>query len=164
MNFIKMNKYHFLLVVVVFIVNTAFSQNEKQQKMELLNFMVGEWIGASKIYEDGTVTRQGPAYQKISYDLDKTILVIELNSELLQLHTIIYYDEKDATFYYYPFSKRGVSRYPAEYRDGRLIVSSSENKRFIFSRTPDGGFREYGEELVDGKWTQYFEDIFKNSQ
>lgn len=132
--------------------------------MEQLSFMVGEWIGTSKVYEDGKVSQQGSAYEKISYDLDKNILVIELNTEMLQLHTIIYYDEKDSTYYYYPFSKRGVGRYPAKYKDGQLVVSPSDTKRFIFSRTADGGFREHGEQLVDGEWVKYFEDTFKNSK
>ncbi|MEM9075975.1 MAG: hypothetical protein AAGC43_03005 [Bacteroidota bacterium] len=132
--------------------------------MELLSFMVGEWIGTSKIYENGLVTQEGSAYENISYDLDKNILVIELNTEMLQLHTIIYYDEKDSTYYYYPFSKRGVNRYPAEFKNGQLIVNSSETKRFIFGRTAGGGFREYGEELVNGNWVKYFEDAFINTQ
>ena len=157
------SKYFYTLAFLL-LANAVFGQNEKQQKMELLNFMVGEWIGTSKVYESGVVSKQGSAYQKISYDLDKNILVIELNTELLQLHTIIYYDEKDNTYYYYPFSKRGVSRYPAEYKNGQLIVRSNETNRFIFGRTSDGGFREYGERLIDGKWTKYFEDTFKNSQ
>ncbi|MGY3795737.1 hypothetical protein [Aquimarina sp. 433] len=132
--------------------------------MELLDFMIGEWIGTSTIYENGKVTKQGSAYQHISYDLEKSILVIKLNSEFLQLHTIIYYDEKDNTYYYYPFSKRGVRKYPAAYEDGKLIVRSNETNRFIFCRTKEGGFREYGEKLVDGKWVKYFEDNFKNTK
>ncbi|WP_106794874.1 hypothetical protein [Aquimarina sp. Aq78] len=163
MNYRIITKYYYLTAFLL-LTNSVFSQNEKQEKMELLNFMVGEWIGTSKVYEKGIVSKQGSAYQKITYDLDKSILVIELNTELLQLHTIIYYDEKDNKYYYYPFSKRGVSRYPAEYRNGKLIVWSNEKNRFIFNRTLDGGFREYGEQLVDGKWTKYFEDTFKNSQ
>ena len=156
-------KYCFLIVFLI-LSNAVFSQNEKQEKMELLSFMTGEWIGTSKVYENGVVTKEGSAYQKISYDLDKSILVIELNTEFLQLHTIIYYDEKEEKYYYYPFSKRGVSKYPAEYKNGQLIVWSSDKNRFIFSRTSDGGFREYGERLVNGTWTKYFEDTFKNSQ
>ncbi|WP_435622466.1 hypothetical protein [Flagellimonas sp.] len=132
--------------------------------MQLLNFMIGEWIGTSKIYENGVVTQEGSAYEKISYDLDKNILVIELNTEMLQLHTIIYYDEKDSTYYYYPFSKRGVNRYPAEFKNGQLIVNSNDTRRFIFRSTSDGGFQEYGEQFIDGKWTKYFEDTFINSQ
>lgn len=90
--------------------------------------------------------------------------MIELNSETLQLHTIIYFDEKDQTYYYNPFSKRGAGKYPADYKKGQLVVQASETKRYIFSRTTEGGFREHGEELINGKWQMYFEDTFINSQ
>ncbi len=163
MNYQMYTKY-FYIITFLFLSNLAFSQNLKQEKMELLDFMVGEWVGTTKAYENGEVSRKGSAYQKITYDLDKSILVIELNTELLQLHTIVYYDSEDNQYYYYPFSKRGVSRYPAEYKVEQLIVWSSEKNRFIFSRTEEGGFREYGEQLVNGKWVKYFEDNFKNTQ
>ncbi|NER12037.1 hypothetical protein GWK08_01165 [Leptobacterium flavescens] len=132
--------------------------------MEKLNFMIGNWVGTSTVYDKGEVSKQVPAYQKISYDLNKSIVVIELHSELLQLHTIIYYDEKDKTYYYNPFSERGVRKLPAEYKDGQFIVNSSDTNRFIFGRTSENGFREYGERLVDGKWVKYFEDNFKDIQ
>ena len=159
----KVVKYTSLLAFFL-LASSGFSQSVKQEKMEQLSFLVGEWIGTSKQYQDGKVTKQGAAYEKISYDLDRHILVIELNSEMLQLHTIIYYDEKDSTYYYNPFYKRGAAKYPAELKDGQLIVSASDTKRFIFSRTANGGFQEYGEELVDGKWVKYFEDTFTDSQ
>jgi len=159
----KTDKYLYL-IIFVFSHNFVFCQSVKQEKMEQLSFMVGEWVGTSKVYEEGVVTKQGSAYQNINYDLDKNIIVIELNTELLQLHTIIYYDEKDEKYYYYPFSKNGVNRYPAEYEQGQLIVRSNEKNRFIFSRTSEGGFREYGEQLINGKWIKYFEDTFKNTQ
>ena len=162
-DYLKNIKYYSLFIFL-FLINPIVGQSTKQEKMEQLEFMVGEWIGTSKVYEDGIISKQGAAYQKISYDLEKSILVIELNTEMLQLHTIIYYDEKDGKYYYYPFSKRGVSRYPAEYENGQLTVWSNKKNRFIFSRTPEGGFREYGEKLIDGKWLKYFEDTFKNSQ
>ena len=130
----------------------------------LENFMTGEWIGTTKVYENGVITRQGSAYENISYDLDKSILVIKLNTEFLQLHTIINYDEKDQKYYYHRFSKGGAARYPAEYKDGQLIVWRDEKTRFFFSRTQNGGFQEYGEQLINGKWTKYFEDTFKNTQ
>lgn len=132
--------------------------------MAKLDFLIGEWIGTSSIYKDGVLSKQGAAYEKISYDLDANILVIELNSEFLQLHTIIRYDEDNQTYYYYPFSKGGTNRYPASYHGGQLVVSSSATKRFIFSSTDEGGFTEYGEELIDGVWVKYFEDVFQNSQ
>ena len=132
--------------------------------MEQLNFMVGEWVGTSKVYENGIVAKQGSAYEKISYDLDKSILVIELNTEFLQLHTIIYYDEKDQKYYYSRFSKDGAARYPAQYKDGQLIVWRDDNTRFFFIGTPEGGFQEYGEQLINGEWTKIFEDTFKNTE
>ncbi|GAB5464648.1 MAG: hypothetical protein Kapaf2KO_00840 [Candidatus Kapaibacteriales bacterium] len=132
--------------------------------MELLNFMVGEWIGTSKVYENGVVSKECSAYQEIAYDLEKSILVIKLNSEFLKLHTIIYYDDNDKKYYYYPFSKKGVNRYPAEYHDGKLIVWNSDKKRYIFRSIPDGGFQEYGEQIIEGQWVKYFEDTFKNTK
>ena len=94
MKYRKALKY-FYFIVFFFLYHPVFAQNLKQEKMEQLSFMIGEWVGTSKIYENGVVARQGSAYENISYDLDKSILVIELNTEFLQLHTIIYYDEKD---------------------------------------------------------------------
>lgn len=140
----------------------AFAQSKKEIKMKELAFMVGDWVGTSTTYEGGEIKEQVPAYQKISYDLDSNIIVIELHSELLQLHTIIYYDEKEGHFSYNPYSKLGVRKLPAQLIDGRLIVNASETKRFIFSRS-ETGFREYGEQLIEGKWEKYFEDNFVNT-
>jgi hypothetical protein len=152
------------LIILIFVHISVSGQNLKQEKMEQLNFMVGEWVGTSKIYENGIVTKQGSAYENIAYDLEKSILVIELNTEFLQLHTIIYYDEKDQKYYYYRFSKEGAARYPAEYKDGQLIVWRDEKTRFFFGRTLDGGFKEYGEQLINGEWTKLFEDTFINTK
>lgn len=151
---------YFSLIVLFFLCKSVLGQNLKQEKMDQLSFMIGEWVGTSKIYENGNVARQGPAYEKISYDLDKNILVIELSSEFLQLHTIIYYNEEDQKYYYHRFSKEGAARYPAEYKDEQLIVWRDRKTRFFFKRTPEGGFQEYGEQLVNGKWTKIFEDTF----
>jgi hypothetical protein len=159
----KASTYFPFLLLILFC-NPVFSQNLKQEKMEQLSFLVGEWVGTSKIIEDGVVTKQCAAYEKISYDMDKSILVIELNTELLQLHTIVLYNEEDQTYYYHRFSKDGAARYPAEFKDGQLIVWRDEKTRFFFGGTPDGGFQEYGEKLIDGEWTRYFEDTFVNTQ
>ena len=141
----------------------AIGQTTKEEAMDKLSFMIGDWVGISAVYENGEISKQVPAFQKISYDLNKSIVVIELHSESLLLHTIIYYDEKDQTYYYNPFSKNGVRKLPAAYKDGQFIVSSSETNRFVFGRPSEHTFREYGEKLVDGKWEKYFEDNFKNT-
>lgn len=140
----------------------AVGQTEKELKMKALSFMIGDWVGTSTTYEKGKVKDEVPAFQKISYDLDSTIIVIELHSELLQLHTIIYYDENTEQYSYNPYSKSGVRQLPAELIDGKLVVHASDSKRFIFSST-ETGFREYGEKLKNGKWEKYFEDIFVNT-
>lgn len=156
-------KHNFILILLIFLGHLVFAQNQKQQKMEQLGFLVGEWVGTSKIYENGVITKEGAAYERISYDLDKNILVIELNTEFLQLHTIILYDEMDQKYYYHRFSKDGAAVYPAEFKDGQLIVWRDDKTRFFFGSTDNGGFREYGEKIIDGKWTLYFEDNFKNT-
>ena len=163
MKYKKIDK-NFYFIALIFLASSVFAQNIKKDKMEQLSFLVGEWVGISKIYENGIVTRQGSAYEKISYDLDKSILVIELNTEFLQLRTIINYDEKDQTYYYHRFSKKGGARYPAEFKDGKLIVWRDEKTRFFFGRTAEGNFQEYGEQMINGKWTKIFEDTFKNTQ
>jgi len=150
--------------ILLFLSGPAFAQSQKHEKMEQLSFLVGEWVGTTKVFDKGVVSREGAAYEKISYDLGRSILVIELNTEFLQLRTIITYDEKDQTYYYHRFSKGGAAVYPATYQDGQLIVRKDEQTRFFFGSTPTGGFREYGEKLIEGKWVMYFEDTFKNTQ
>lgn len=155
---------YFYLILLVFLFNSAFAQNQKQEKMEQLSYLVGEWVGISKIYENGVVSKQGAAFEKISYDMDKSILVIELNTEFLQLHTIVYYDDTDQKYYYSRFSKSGAAVYSAEFKDGQFIVWRDEKTRFFFTSTPDGGFQEFGEKLINGEWIRTFEDTFVNTK
>jgi len=157
-------KYFKPLFCLLLLSNVLVGQSPKQEKMEQLHFLVGEWVGTSKIYENGVLTKEGAAYEYISYDLEKNILVIELNTEFLQLHTVILYDEKDQKYYYHRFSKDGAAVYPAEFKENQLLVWKDDTTRFFFDSTPEGGFREYGERLVDGKWVKTFEDTFINTQ
>jgi hypothetical protein len=162
---IHQKAYKYLYLTVLILLNSSiFAQSLKQEKMNQLSYLVGEWVGTTKIFKDGVVTKEGAAYEKISYDLDKSILVIELNTEFLQLHTIVTYNEKDQKYYYHRFSKDGAAIYPAEYKEGALIVWRDEKTRFFFTSTPEGGFREYGEKLVNGEWIKTFEDTFINTQ
>jgi len=151
-------------IILVFLSGSIFAQNIAMEKMEQLDFLVGEWVGTSKVYENGIVIKEGAAYEKISYDLGKRILVIELNTEFLQLRTIVNYSEKDEKYYYHRFSKDGSAIYPAEFKDGKLVVWKDDKTRFYFGRTAEGDFQEYGERLINGRWTKYFEDTFKNTQ
>ena len=160
---IRIHSISFLLAFL-FLAHLAVGQSTKQEKMQQLEFMVGEWVGTSTTYKDGAISKQVPAFQNIAYDLNKSIIVIQLNSPSLLLHTIVYYDEKDQTYYYYPFSERGVRQLPAEFNDGRLIVNANENTRYIFESTGENSFREYGEKRTNGEWVKFFEDSFTNTK
>ena len=48
--------------------------------MEKLNFMIGEWVGISTTYQNDTIAKQVPAFEKISYRLDKNLITIDLQS------------------------------------------------------------------------------------
>lgn len=150
-------------VPLLLTLNPAFGQLTPREAMQRLEFMVGDWVGISTTFEEDTIATQVPAFEKISYRLDKHIITIDLHAETLQLHTVIYYDENDSTYYYNPYYKGGVGRYRATFREGKLIVSPNAQKRFIFQPTPEGGFKEYGEKRENGRWVKYFEDIFKKS-
>ena len=154
----------YLCLVIMFFTNdSVVGQTSRQEKMEQLNFMIGEWVGISTTYQNDTIVKQVPAMEKISYRLDKNIITIDLQSETLKLHTVIYYDDKDEKYYYNSYYKEGTGKYPAEYKDGKFIVSPNKSKRFIFHLTPKGNFQEYGEKFENGEWIKYFEDNFKKS-
>lgn len=159
----KLLKYTYLLILLCSNY-VLFAQSVKQEKMEQLNYMIGEWVGTSTVYENGEISKQVPAFEKISYDMNKSIIVIELNSELLKLHTIIYFDEKENKYAYNAFSERGGRKNYGRFSDGKLIVEPNDSKRYIFEKIGENGFREYGEKLVDGKWVKYFEDVFMNTK
>lgn len=161
-SFAKLRNY-FCLVAVFFALNSILAQTVRQEKMEKLNFMVGDWVGISSTYQNDTLVKQVPAHQNISFKLSKNIITIDLQSETLQLHTVIYYDEKEGTYYYNPYYEGGAGRYVAEFKDGKFIVSPNKNKRFIFHLMSPGNFQEYGEKFENGKWVKYFEDNFQDS-
>ena len=150
-------------IALLFLFQPAFSQSINKEKMKQLDFLVGEWIGTSKIYNNGIVSKEGAAFEKISYKLDTSILVIELNTEFLQLQTIVNYNEKDQKYYYHRFSKDGFAIYPAEFKQGQLIVWKNDETRFFFTTDENGNFKEYGEQLINGSWIKIFEDTFINA-
>ncbi len=157
MVFLNINK----IILLVMFSSLSFGQTIRQEKMNNLKFLVGDWVGISTSYENEKVKRQVSASEKIKYSLDGHIITIDLHSETLQLHTVIYYDEKEDTYYYNPFYKNGAAKYKAEFLDNKLIVKPSETRRFVFTLDKSGNFNEYGENLVNGKWIKYFEDIFE---
>ncbi len=146
--------------ILLFVLTTCYSLAQDADKMKDLAPFVGHWIGNSTGFKEAKITRSEPAFEKITMDLDGNILEIDLYSESLRLHTIIYYDVKEDIYKYNPFYKTGSASYPAKIENGKLVVTPSSEKRFIFEIMPDGRFREYGEQRRNGVWEKYFEDIF----
>ena len=143
--------------------NSLISQNSVKNKMEQLKFMVGDWVGISNSYKKDSIVSKVPAYQKKSYKLNKNIITIDLLSETLQLHTVIYYDDKADQYFYNSYYKGGTGKYTGEFKDNKFIVSPNKVKRFIFHSPSKGVFQEYGEKYENGKWVKYFEDNFKKT-
>ncbi len=139
---------------------SAIGQNVKKHKMTDLSYMTGEWVGMSKSIKENETTIV-PAYESIKYGLDSNIIIVDLKSETLILHTIISYSEKDSTYYYQPFSKTGTGKYKADFDGKKLVVRPHETVRYNFTLTEDGNFMEYGEKQIKGEWKKYFEDTFK---
>ncbi len=152
----------FLVVFFILLTQSSFSQSISKQKMNSLSFMIGEWVGTSKLIQNDSVVKQVAALQTIRFDLNKSVIIIDLKSETLNLHTIISYNEKDKTYYYNPYSENGSRKLPAQLINNQFIVNSNNYKRFIFKKTGNKTFQEYGEKLVNGKWMKYFEDNFKD--
>lgn len=77
--------------ILVFLCVAQFSQAQTiaQDKMQQLQYMIGEWEGTSKQIKDGVVVSEVPASESIKYGLNKHIITIDLTSENLLLHTVI---------------------------------------------------------------------------
>jgi hypothetical protein len=160
----NLNTYFILIVILSLkLPIITVGQTIQKEEMQKLSHFVGDWVGTSTAFKDGEIVRQIPAYEKISFKVDEHILTIDLHSEALKLHTVVHYDEGDKTYYYNPYYQQGTAKYPAQLVDGKLVVSPSETKRFIFEITEEGKFREYGETFENGKWIMYFEDVFSRN-
>ncbi len=152
----------FLVVFFTLLSQSSLSQSISKQKINALSFMIGEWVGTSKLIQNDSVVKEVTALQTIRFDLNKSVIIIDLKSETLNLHTIISYNEKDKTYYYSPYSENGSRKLSAQLVKNQFIVNSNNSKRFIFNLIHKNKFQEYGEKLIDGKWVKYFEDNFIN--
>lgn len=155
-----MFKHILLLLVLTTFLRELKAQSMDKSPMEGLDFMIGNWLGTSSLIDNDTITKQVSAHQKISFDLENSIVIIEHKSESLQLHTIVHYDKSDSTFYYTPYSSQGVRQLKAEMTNGDFVVNASSTKRFIFRRIDENSFTEFGEKFNNGKWSRYFEDNY----
>ena len=148
----------FLLILFGLYSVQGASQASSSEQMAKISFMIGDWEGVSTTFlEKGS--KEVKAHEVVQYKVDKHLITLDLDSETLKLHTVIYYDEEEQTYYYCPYYKKGTGKYRGRYEDGKFLVSFSGEKRLVFQQTPEGYFHEYGEKLQEGAWVKYFEDI-----
>lgn len=155
---------HLILSLVTFLVlipTSTNAQKEEKEALSKLSFMTGDWKGTSISYSENG-KKQVEVTEKVRYIMDGNLLVLDVKSSWIALHTIVSYNSKEKKYYYYPFSKKGNKKgYKGTYENGNFIVYFNESRRLTFTKTNKGEFHEYGEQLKEGKWEKYFEDILK---
>ncbi|WP_394748445.1 hypothetical protein [Spongiimicrobium salis] len=153
----KTHGYVIALVLLLFGTGLWAQENEKEA-LAKLSFMMGNWKGTSTVYSKDT-TKSVEVTEKVQYILEGNLMVLDVKSPLIQLHTVISYNMEEGVYYYSPFSNRGGASYKGRYEEGKFKVTFSEKRRLTFERTPEGAFHEYGEKLTNGVWEKYFEDV-----
>lgn len=158
----KEMKTKYLMVTVLCLIGLAHSplkaQETEREMMAKLSFLIGDWQGEGKSYQEDGSTKVYQVKESVDYELSGDIMVIRVNAEVLQLHTVVYYDVTEKQYYYSRYTKEGGKKYPGKYADGKFNVFFSDARRLTFELNEEGLFHEYGEKLVDGKWVVYFED------
>lgn len=155
-------KYLFLILTIS-LSSTLFGQSIEQRKMAKLSFLIGDWKGTGTSYPK----EENEPYQvltKTRYDLDGELIVLKLRDTrngkpVLSLHTLFYYDHKQQTYLYSPFSGKSSGTYKCKIIDGKFICALKSDYRLIFKKSENGELIETGEKLEGGKWIKSFEDI-----
>lgn len=154
----KRSKINVLTVLILLVVNALSAQVNEKKELAKLSFLMGNWEGTSTSYTEKDTT-QVKVRESVNYIMNGNILVLDVVSANIELHTLITYSTKDSCFYYQPFSKTGGDKYKGKIEDDKFIVYFNPKNRLIFHKTVNGEFHEYGESFKGGKWEKYFEDI-----
>lgn len=152
-----------LLFLITGNVTWSWAQSPEQKAIKALSFLTGEWKGTGQSYP---LEKSKPydVLSKVSFDLDGELLIIYHRSfrgkaSVLHLHTVIYYDQKDRSYYYNAYTKSGTRPFKCQLESQQFICYRGTDYRLIFGITDKGQFNEYGEKLRDGQWQKTFEDI-----
>jgi len=148
--------------LVFFVSNLARAQETEKEALMRLSFMMGNWEGVSTSYNDGS-EKTVNVVERVKYIMGGDLMVLDVKSPSIELHTIISYSVSDKSYYYQPNTKSRGGRYKARFENDQFLVTLSDKVRLTFERTEVGEFHEYGEKLVNGKWEKYFEDVLAPS-
>ncbi len=154
----KKSKIKLFTALMLLVLNSLSAQVDEKKELAKLSFLMGNWEGTSTSYTDKGTT-QVKVRESVNYIMNGNILVLDVVSLNIELHTLITYSIKDTCFYYQPFSKTGGGKYKGKIEDNKFIVHFNRESRLIFEKTANGEFHEYGESFKNGKWEKYFEDI-----
>ena len=158
------NYYRYTSLVFItslFLATASYAQETERAAMAKLSFLIGDWAGEGKLYKDDGTTETYGVRESVEYELSGDILVIRVNADNLQLHTVVYYSVVEGLYYYSRYTKEGGKKFPSKYEYGKFKVWFSDERRLTFELTEEGYFHEYGEKLVDEKWVKYFEDTLQ---
>ncbi len=154
---------HSLILCLLITALSIQAQTEKEA-LGKLSFMIGNWEGNSTAFLEKS-NKSVDVTENVSYKMNGSLVVLDVKSPWIELHTIISYSVKDQCYYYHPFSKKGLrDKYKGNFEDNVFRVYFSKERRLTFTLTKEDYFHEFGENLKDGKWEKYFEDILKPTQ
>lgn len=152
------------IFISFFLISALISAQEEKEALQKLSFMIGNWQGTSTSFSNNT-QKSVTVTENVRYILDGNLITLDVKSPWIELHTVISFNKKEQSYYYHPFSKTGVKTgYKGSYKDGVFTVYFNAERRLTFTQTTIGEFQEYGEELTNGKWVKYFEDILQPSK
>ncbi|CAM1345529.1 hypothetical protein [Tenacibaculum amylolyticum] len=152
------------IFISFFLISALISAQEEKEALQKLSFMIGNWQGTSTSFSNNT-QKSVSVSENVRYILNGNLITLDVKSPWIELHTIISFNKKEQSYYYHPFSKTGVKAgYKGTYKDGVFRVYFNPGRRLTFTQTTKGEFHEYGEQLKNGVWEKYFEDILQSSK
>ncbi|TCP28579.1 hypothetical protein EV195_101759 [Tenacibaculum skagerrakense] len=154
-------KLIYSLLLYFFMASFSSQAQAEKEALDKLSFMIGNWKGTSFSFSEKE-TKTTEVTEDVTYKMNGSLLVLDVKSSWIELHTIITYNSKEQCYYYHPFSKAGLrDKYKGNFEDNVFRVYFTKERRITFTLTKEGYFHEYGENLKNGSWEKYFEDILQ---
>ncbi len=158
------------LMVFPLITQAEEKESVQQAKIRALSFLVGNWAGEGKSYDDSGKTSSYFDTEHVWFDVEDSLLIIQANGYRNEklfygIHTVIYYDESAEHYWYNPYTAGGARAFSCNLIDKEFLCYTEDKTfRLTFRRTDSGQWNEFGERLVDGLWKKTFETILNKTK
>jgi len=163
-----------LLLLYSFAICAKYANEENQEKMQALKFLIGDWQGTGWMFLANKQKMTFIQTEKIEWKLDKTIILIEGKGLSQDSNDIIHHALAVVTW----IDTKQLYQFSSNLADGRggvFEAKTNQNGDFIWWTTSTNGTRrftikinekgewfEIGEFSKDGeKWFQFFEMTLK---